>query len=145
MALLIQQVSLSRYFNIVEKNGEITTNYLLLFVGGSLHTLVITSPPELQQLYLKQGISQPYKKLTKSFGRFNPGLRRATQHTNKNQWTLYTCWLPSSLRLAKLNTIINIVLFLCAKVPKRKQESRGGIHFHHHKNHSSCQLSGTRW
>lgn len=85
MALLIQQVSLSRYFNIVEKNGEITTNYLFLFVGGSLYTLVITSPPELQQLYLKQGISQPYKKLTKSFGRFNPGLRRATQHTNKNQ------------------------------------------------------------
>lgn len=46
MALLIQQVSLSRYFNTVEENGEISTNYLLLFVGGSLSTFVTTSPPE---------------------------------------------------------------------------------------------------
>lgn len=43
MACLILQICLSRYFNRVEKNGERSTNYALLFVCNNVPAIVTTS------------------------------------------------------------------------------------------------------
>ena len=142
-AHLTPQIYLSRYFNRVEQNGEISTNYsFCLLVIMFLLLLPPTHHKCNSGSHARSKVSAAH---IKSIVRFNPVLRRDGQYTNKSQWTLFTCWLPSSLWLVKLNVITDTDTFTHKKRAKRKQESHGGTHFHQQQRHSSCQLSRARW